>query len=110
MASTGGAWNGAKVIARVRSAAAAGINETLAECVSEAKASHTGWNNQTGLAEGSMHVLTFATPSGNRIVGTWGSIGVIYMLYLEFLHGAALRTSADANYPTLPQRIRRSLS
>lgn len=102
-------WKGAQVVRRVQAAAVAGVNETLGECVSEAKANHPGWVNRTTNAEGSIRVVQFAALAGAQIVGRWGSEGVAYMVYLEYLHGSALRSAADALYPTLATRIKRRI-
>lgn len=95
--------------AAVQRAAVAGINETLAAAVVEAKHNHGGWSNRTGTAEGSIRITQAAAVRGAQIVGRWGSEGVAYMRALEFLHGAALRNAADATYGQLQDRIRRRL-
>ncbi len=98
-------WRGAQVSAAVKRATAAGINDVLAQSVAQAKGNHPGWSNRTGNAEGSIRVVDVA--NGAHLVGVWGSIGVVYMRRLEFEHGAALRTAADATYPNLSAAIRR---
>lgn len=100
-------WRGQVVAAKVKQAAVIGINETLAACVILAKSSHPGWQNRTGTAEGSIRITSMAAFEGAHIVGRWGSEGVEYMRYLEYLHGAALRSAADVEYRELQERIRR---
>lgn len=104
-------WRGDDVKAKVARAATAAINETLAECVSYAKANHSvlGWVNRTGNAEGSIQVTQVAAREGARIVGRWGSIGVDYFLALEYLHGHTLVHTADVSYRDLRERIKRRL-
>lgn len=104
-------WKGALVSKRVGAASAAAINETLAECVAEAKNHHPGWKNITATAEGSVRVIEPASGAmlGARIVGKWGSVGVDYMLFLEYLHGHALTQAAETQYPSLETRIGRRL-
>lgn len=86
-----------------------GINEAMAEAVAQAKSDHPGWNNISGDAEGSVQILQMAAMQGARCVGVWGSVGVYYVFYLEFLHGSFLRHAGDATYPDLPERIRRHM-
>lgn len=100
-------WRGREVAASVRRAAAAGINEVLAEAVGEAKGNHPGWQNRTANAEGSIRVVDVAT--GAALVGRWGSVGVVYMRRLEFEHGSALRNAAGVKYATLGAAIRRRI-
>lgn len=102
-------WRGQVVAAKVRKAAAIGINETLGQSVTTAKSSHGGWQNRTGTAEGSIRITTFAAVEGAHIVGRWGSIGVEYMRALEYLHGSALRGAADQTYGGLAEAIRRRI-
>lgn len=103
------AWHGSDVERRVMEASAKGIDDTMAACANSAKNDHPGWNNITGTAEGSIAILQPARKSGNAIAGIWGSMGVRYMIFLEILHGAALRGAADRNYPSLKKRIQAHL-
>lgn len=103
-------WKGDEVVRTVEAAAALGIDQTLSACVIDSKQNHTGWTNRTGAAEGSIRIIEQARGQGNQIVGKWGSIGIFYMLFLEFIHGSALRRSADRNYPTLKGRIKANLA
>lgn len=97
-------WKGKQVSDRVKQACADGINETTAACVRQAKSNHPGWNNVTGTAEGSIQL--HRTAYAASLVGEWGSRGVDYMTWLEFLHGHALQAAADLEYPNLGDRIR----
>jgi len=99
-------WRGEQVRQRVLAAARAGIDDTMAACANDAKSSHPGWKNVTGTAEGSIAIQQPAHEDGRGAVGRWGSMGVLYMIFLEILHGSALRTSADRNYPSLARRIK----
>jgi hypothetical protein len=103
-------WKGRAVAAKVKRAAVLGINETMAEAVIYAKFNHPGWKNRTATAEGSIRIQAFAAVQGAHIVGRWGSTGVEYMRGLEFLHGSALRNSADVNYRSLQGHIQRRIS
>lgn len=103
-------WRGDEVVRAVEQAAKLGIDQTMSACVIDAKQNHPGWKNRTGAAEGSMRMIEQAKGQGSQIVGKWGSIGIVYMLFLEFIHGSALRTSADRNYPTLMGRIKANLA
>lgn len=103
-------WRGDQVVRAVEKAAKLGIDQTMSRCVIDAKQNHSGWNNRTGAAEGSMRMLQQAEPSGNQIKGKWGSMGIFYMIWLELNHGSALRSSADRNYPSLKGRIKANLA
>ncbi len=101
-------WNGDDVKAKVLAAAEKGIDKTMAAAVRDTKGSHPGWKNITGLAEGSVRIVKFATRQGNRVSGQWGSLGVKYVIFLELKHGSFLRMSGDRNYPMLAGVIRKA--
>lgn len=105
----GGRWRGDEVRAKVHRASAAAINEVLADAVAQAKGNHPGWQNRTANAEGSIRVVDTAAAQGARMVGRWGSVGVVYFRRLEFEHGGALRGAADVTYPGLAPAIRRRM-
>jgi len=86
-----------------------GIDDVLAAAVNEAKQNHPGWRNITGTAEGSMAIQQPAHEDRRGVVGRWGSMGVLYMIFLEILHGSALRHAADVTYPSLGRRIKEHL-
>ena len=102
-------WNGDNVARRIREASRLGIDDTMAQCAITAKGSHPGWKNISTNAEGSIMITQPARNERGRTVGRWGSKGVLYMLFLEIKHGAALRASADKNYPSLSRRIKQHL-
>ncbi len=103
-------WEGEAVLARVNAAARFGVDRTIAKAVVHAKLNHPGWNNVTGLAEGSIRATQFATQvSPDRVVGRWGSVEANYMIWLELKHGAALRSAAAVVYPGLADEIREAL-
>mgnify|MGYP001580242455 CR=1 FL=1 len=104
-------WNGDNVARRIREASRLGIDDTMAQCAITAKGSHPGWKNVTSNAEGSISIVRPAWVSqlGGKVIGWWGSKGVLYMIFLEVKHGAALRASADKNYPSLSRRIKQHL-
>ena len=80
----------------------------MAKAVGDIKGNHPGWTNITGLAEGSVRIIGFAKQSGSRVAGTWGSLGVQYVIFLEILRGSFLRRSGDRNYPMLAGEIRKA--
>ncbi len=98
-------WKAAEVTRRLRSAAVQGIDDVMAACVVDAKASHPGWRNRTGTAEGSIKAVDKAKHDFRGAVGRWGSQGVVYFLPLELKKGSALRMSAQANYSSLGRRV-----
>ena len=98
-------WKGAELNRRLRSAAAQGIDDTMAACTIDAKNSHPGWKNRTTNAERSIRTIDVARHDILGAVGRWGSTGVNYMLILEMKRGSALRLAAQANYPDLGRRI-----
>jgi hypothetical protein len=76
-------WNGDKILARIEAASRIGINQTMAICVAEAKATHP-FTNRTGLAERSIVIAQRARTTGSISYGQWGSVAVNYFKYLEF--------------------------
>ncbi len=102
-------WNGDTLLKDVLRAARRGVDKTMSEAVVTAKQSHPGWKNQTGTAEGSINVVSFAQEDGKRVRGTWGSADVDYMIWLELKHGSALRSAADKTYPKLSGYIKEAL-
>lgn len=127
-------WNGKAITDRMRAAQVQGVNATMGKCVVTSKEIHP-WQNRTGVLEGGIDVVDYARVEGSGVLGTWGVRDVKYALIQE-LGGTItakaakalaiplpdggvafaksvtlpprpyLRPSADANYPTLPQRIR----
>lgn len=98
-------WNGDAIKAKALEAAKVSVDLVMSEAVAYAKQNHPGWHNQTGAAEGSVQVVSFAQEEGDRVRGTWGSVAVDYVIWLELKHGSFLRSSASANYPHLRQYI-----
>ena len=127
-------WNGKAVTDRMRAAQVKGVNATMGACVVTSKNNHP-WQNRTGVLEGGIDVVDYAAPADTGVSGTWGVRDVKYALIQElggtitakaakalaiplpdggvaFAHSVTLparpylRPSADANYPSLPQRIR----
>jgi hypothetical protein len=99
-------WYGDKVYAKIQAAIPDAMNLTMSRCAILAKQNHPGWNNVTGKAEGSIGVYQEPRREGSAWVGLWGSRNVFYMLYLEVLHGSALRRAALIEYPKLAGRIK----
>ena len=115
-------WKGDQLIEKMRRATRNGVDKTMAACVSDfkgynegspikgARGNHPGWQNQTGIAEGSVRIIEFAessrTPGSAHASGIWGSVDVDYMIHLEYLRGGALRAAADRNYPKLGKNVR----
>ena len=101
-------WNGDKVKKTFKDACHTGINKVMADCVGYSKANHSGWQNRTGLAEGSIKIQAFAQERGGSIIGIWGSADVGYMIWLEYKHGSSLRRSADINYRKLDEYLKKA--
>lgn len=103
-------WAGEDHKKRLVKAAKKGINRTLKEAATHAKANHPGWSNRSGKAEQSIKVLKSAGVDSKKIVsGLWGSTGVYYMRFLEHEHGSALRTAGDDVYKRLKKNIKEAL-
>ena len=105
-------WNADQIRAQWRNAAIAGVNDTLAAAVVEAKQNH-GWKNRTGTAERSIRAQP-ATARGSVVTGRWGSFDVNYFLFLELgtsrmAADYTLHRAADAHYPELLTHIARAL-
>lgn len=99
-------WNGDKIVKKVRRASKMAVNETMRECVLQAKRNHPGWKYRSGTAEGSVRIVTFAHRKGKGIAGEWGSLGTDYVLKLELHYGSFLRNAAAVQYPELGNRIK----
>lgn len=98
-------WNGRQVAERATKAAMLGVDKTLADCVPFAKRNHP-WHNRTGTAEGSIRVVQEAKVDGEGVAGRWGSVSVLYFIFLELgtrrmEARPILRPTADAIYPRL---------
>ena len=131
-------WYGKEVSEKLRKAQIAGVNATMAACVTDAKRNHT-WNNRTGVLEGSIDIAEPASAQSGRggVKGVWGSKDVRYALIQEVggiikpVRAKALmfraddgsfvvvkqvkiperpylRPAADKQYPKLAKRIRRA--
>jgi hypothetical protein len=100
-------WKGDDVARNILRYSVTALNDTGGECVRTAKSNHSGWQNRTGLAEGSIQVQQPAAHGSITPSMEWGSRAVKYFRRLEFEHGSALRSAAQVVYPTLPERIRR---
>lgn len=75
-------WYGKAVTEKMRAAQIAGINQTMAACVVDAKANHP-WRNRTGLLEGAIDIADYASPHGSGVKGTWGVRDMIQARILE---------------------------
>lgn len=129
-------WNGPAVSAKMKAAQIAGVNETMAATTVQAKRNHD-WENQTGVLEGGVNVITFARDVAEGVKGVWGVQDVKYALSHElgavitpksakalaipqddggvaFVQSVTiparpfLRPAADEIYPSLAGRIKRS--
>jgi len=105
-------WYGDRVKRKMERAARIGINRTMGEAVAHGKANHE-WNNRTGTAERSMRIQEPAQTVGGKTSGTWGSVGVVYFIWLErgssLMKGfGTLRKAAAATYRNLSSNIRRA--
>lgn len=115
-------WRGKEVREKVIAAVKAGVDETMAAAVIEAKQNHE-FKNRTVVLEGSIGIAQPAKEEAGIVTGIWGSQDVAYALRIEFGFKGAdsrgrvydqraypfLRPSADKNYPDLPRRIRENL-
>ena len=99
-----------------------GINRTMSAAAVHAKRNHSAgahaqgrFVTRTGTLEGSIRPVVAAHKRGDEFVGVWGSVDVEYALVLELgSFGRVgippypyLRPAAAAEYPNLPERIRR---
>ena len=103
-------WHGDAHKKRLIKAAKKGIDKTLKEAATHARANHPGWESRSGKAEQSIKVLQAAEVDSKKTVsGLWGSTGVYYMRFLEHEHGSALRTAGDDVYKRLKKNIKEAL-
>ena len=91
-------WNAGKIQKEVEDRAIKAIDKKLSAVVIDAKKNHREWQNVTGTAEGSVKVQEWARKRGNLIIGSWGSVGVDYVLGLELYKGSFLRRAAARIY------------
>lgn len=107
-------WTGDALQARVITACKAGIDETMAACVSDAKQNYyEGHGLITTMLQGSI-MLRPAEERAGAVVGQWGSFDVNYARYVEEGTGrmtgqGQLQGAADKEYPKLAARIRKRL-
>lgn len=102
-------WKGPNVRRDLDRAIADGMNDTTAAAAIRAKGNHPGWNNVTGVAEGSIRGDP-ARKTGRGWHALFGSFDVDYFIWLEI--GArgrsgdrTIRRAADIEFPKLPDRI-----
>lgn len=99
-------WRGGTVADRMSTAAAVGVDHTMAECVARAKEDHpafppasqpnTRFHSRTGFEVGSVGIMEEADlRDGSRVGGRWGA-DTAYSLFLE------IGTSTEG--PTAEQR------
>ncbi|QXN67998.1 hypothetical protein [Microcystis phage Mwe-Yong1] len=128
-------WYGAAVTEKLARAQIAGVNETMAACVTRAKNNHP-WQNRTSGLEGAIDIDMYAAAQGPRVKGTWGVRDMVQARILEeggtirpvrakflaipqpdgslrFARSVTippypyLRPAADIEYPQLAERIRK---
>ena len=99
-------WEGKRISKLVEKAAGKAIDTVLVKAVTFAKFNHPGWNNITGVAEGSVRILQHAKFSGGVGTGLWGSKNVHYVIWLELNHGAAMRRAAELEYREFPKLMK----
>lgn len=129
-------WYGKAVTEKMAKAQIAGVNETMAACVVQAKGNHP-WQNRTGLLEGAIDIAGYASPTSSGVKGTWGVRDMVQARILEEggtivprqakalaipqADGSVrmvssvtippypyLRPAADVEYPNLAERIRKA--
>lgn len=106
-------WKGKDVSDKTWAAVQYAMNDTTAAAAIFAKQNHPGWQNRTGTAEGSIRGDP-ARREGDRMIALFGSFDVNYFIWLEigtrFREGDhTLVRAADAEFPKLPERIRKYL-
>ncbi len=109
-------WRGAKIAAKMLRSEVRAINVIMSRCVKGAKTNHPGWQNRTGILEGSIGVAVYARRQGSGAAGIWGSQDVIYARVHELgsrkknMPGQRpyLRPQAAIHYPSLAGEIRRA--
>lgn len=99
-------WFGDEIQKRVEGASKRAIDRTTEATAEYARQNHPGWKNITGRAEGSIGTkparLLKRVIRGNV---TGGAGDAFYLLILEFKNGAALRSAADVNFPSVGRRL-----
>lgn len=96
-------WKGKQVAAKVAAASVLGVEKTMAECVSDARANHPvfppasepyeRYANRTGFETGAIR-SNGASFDGRKATGTWGAY-TNYALFLEIGTSVAGPTATD---------------
>lgn len=92
-------WNGKAVTDRMKAAQIAGVNRTMAACVQQAKNNHT-WQNRTGVLEGGIDIVNYASAIADGVRGVWGVQDVVYALIHEL---GGVITPKNARALAIPQ-------
>ena len=103
-------WKGQMVLKKTRDAVKWGIESTMADCVKTAMSEHS-WKNRKFILQPSI-AMRAAVDNGSSIVGTWGSFGVNYAIFLELGTFRIpkgkytwLVPASEKHYPSLGHRI-----
>lgn len=101
-------WLGDEIQKRVVAASKRAVDATTEATAQHARDNHPGWRSVTGTAEGSIGTNPARELKG-KIRGdvTGGEGDAFYLLILEVKNGSALRSAADAQFPTLQGRLHR---
>ena len=92
-------WYGKAVTEKMEAAQIAGVNETMGECVVEAKRNHP-WQNRTATLERQIGIATYGRAAGGGVRGTWGVLDLNYARILE--EGGTI-TPKKGKYLKIPQ-------
>lgn len=122
-------WRGDELKRRAEKASMLGIDATMSAAIIHAKSNHGAgahagrrFVTDSSELERSIRISKPARRKGSSVVGTWGSIGIVYARRIELgfqgkdARGAIinapafpfLRPAAEAEYPKLGERIRRA--
>ena len=92
-------WYGKAVTEKMEAAQIAGVNETMGECVVEAKRNHP-WQNRSSFLEGAIDIAGYAARHANGVKGVWG---VRDMVQARILEEGGTITPKKGKYLKIPQ-------
>lgn len=99
-------WNGEEIERAALRASAKGINETMAACVTDARADAPV---RSGKLKRSIRIVTRALPHVATLMGYWGSASRLRQV-VQLYKRKTLRKTAEKIYPTLGERVRKAFA
>ena len=97
-------WRGREIKRAVSRAAVDAVNETMQDCVEEARRNHPGWKSRSGKLEGSIRIVDEAKRESRKVTGRWGAQWDWNANIVE-KKTSFLDVAADKHYPKLAEKL-----